>query len=64
MYSILKADSGQERRSKEEKKSGVKKYILYEQYKEALFDQKMLRHGMDVLRSQKHRIYGQHVTKI
>ena len=64
MYSILKADGGQERRSKGVKKSVVKKYILHEQYKEALFDQKMLRHGMDVLRSRKHRIYGQHVTKI
>ena len=64
MYSILKADGGQERRSKGVKKSVVKKYILHEQYKAALFDQKMLRYGMNVLRSQKHRIYGQHVTKI
>ena len=47
MYSILKADGGQERRSIGVKKSVVKKYILHEQYKETLFDQKMLRHGMD-----------------
>ena len=64
MYSILKADGGQERRSKGLKKSVVKKYILHKQYKAALFDQKMLRHSMDVLRSQKHHINGQHVTKI
>ena len=38
MYSILKADGGQERRSKRVKKSVVKKYILHEQYKTALFD--------------------------
>ena len=64
MYSILKADGGQERRSKGAKNSVVKKYILREQYKAALFDQKMLKHGMNVLRSQKHHMYGQHVTKI
>ena len=64
MCSILKADGGQERRSKGVKKSVVKKYILHEQYKSALFDQKMLRYGMTVLKSQKHRTYGQHVTKI
>ena len=64
MYSILKADGGQERRSKGVKKCVVKKYILHEQYKAALFDPKMLRHGMNVLRSKKHHIYGQHVTKI
>ena len=39
IYSILKVDGGQERRSKGVKKSVVKKYILYEQYKAALFDQ-------------------------
>ena len=38
MYSILKADGGQERRSKGVKKSVGKKYILHQQYKEALFD--------------------------
>ena len=64
LYSILKADGGQERRSKGVKKSVVKQYILHEQYKAALFDQKMLRYGMNVLRSQKHRIYCQHVTKL
>ena len=64
MYSILKADGRQERRSKGVKESVVKRYILHEQYKAALFDQKMLRYGMNVLRSQKHCIYGQHVTEI
>ena len=63
MYSILKADSGQERRSKGVKKCVVKKYSLHEQYKVALFDQN-LRQDMNVLRSQKHRMYGQHVIKI
>ena len=43
MYPILKADGGQERRSKGVKKSVVRKYILHEQYKAALFDLKMLR---------------------
>ena len=64
VYSILKADGEQERRSKGVRKSVVKKYIHHEQYKAAFFNQKMLWHGMNVLRSQKHRMYGQHETKI
>ena len=38
MYSILKADGEQERRSKGVRKSVVKKYIHHEQYKAALFN--------------------------
>ena len=64
MYYILRADGKEVRRSKGVKKVVVEKYILHKQYKDALFDQKMLRHGMNVLRSQKHRMYGHHVTKI
>ena len=64
MYSIVKADGGQQRRFKGMKTCVLKKHILPEQYKAALFGQEMLRHGMNILRSHRHRIYGQHVTKI
>ena len=56
MYSLLRADGKEVRRSKGVKKVAFEKY-MHEQYKDALFDQKMLSHGMNVLRSQKHRMY-------
>ena len=46
------------------KKNVVKKHIRHEQYKEALFEKQTFRHGMDVLRSERHRIYGQHLNKV
>ena len=46
------------------KKNVVKNHIRHEQYKEALFDRKTFRHGMDVLRSEGHRIYGQRLNKV
>ena len=64
MYSILRTDGTEVRGSKGVKKFVVEKHILHEQYKEALFNQKMLRYGMYVLRSHKHHIHGQHVNKI
>ncbi|MEW8615603.1 MAG: hypothetical protein AB2610_20800 [Candidatus Thiodiazotropha sp.] len=42
----------------------MKKHIRHEQYKEALFEKEAFLHGMDVLRSERHRIYGQHLNKV
>ena len=38
----------------------VKKHIRHEQYKEALFTKQTFCHGMEVLRSERHRICWQH----
>ena len=64
MYSILEADGGNIKKAKGVKKSVVKKNITHRQYKEALFGRKTYRHGMDVLRSEHHIIFGQHLNKI
>ena len=45
------------------KKNVVRKHIRHEQYKEALFEKQTFHHGMDVLRSDRHRMYGQHLNK-
>ena len=64
MYSILKADEKNIKKAKGVKKCVVKKQIMHEQYKETLFGKKQLWHGMNILRSQKHEIYGMYVNKI
>ena len=75
MYSILKEDEKINFKLKEDdekiikkakgvKKSVVKKQIMHEQYKETLFGSKQLWHGMNILRSEGHEIYGMHVNKI
>ena len=64
MYSILEAAGGNIKKAKGVKKTVVKKHIRHEQYREALFGKQTFRHGMDVLRSERHRIYGQHLTKV
>ena len=46
------------------KKSVVKKQIMYKQYNETLYGTKQLWHGMNILRSEGHTIYGIHVNKI
>ena len=37
---------------------------MHEQYKKTLFGKKQLWHGMNILRSEGHEIYGMHVNKI
>ena len=64
MYSILKADEKNIKKAKGVKKNVVKKQIKNEQYKEVLFGAKQLRHGMNILRSEGHEIYGMHINKI
>ena len=63
MYSILKADEKNIKKAKGVKKSVVKKQITHEQYKETLFGAKQQWHGMNILRSEGHEIYGMHVKK-
>ena len=64
MYSILEASEKSIKKAKGVKKNTVKKHIHHEQYKEALFEKQTFRHGMDVLRSERHRIYGQRLNKV
>jgi hypothetical protein len=67
MYSILEAGGAGAKnikKAKGVKKSVVRKHIRHEQYRAALFEKQTFRHGMDVLRSEGHRIYGQHLNKI
>ena len=64
MYSILEACGKNTRKAKGVKKNVEKKHVMHEQYKEVLFEKETFRHGMDVLRSVRHRIYGQHLNKI
>ena len=64
MYSILKGDSKEIRKAKGVKKCVVKHQIRHEQYKETLFERKTFRHGMNMLRSERHQMYGIRVNKV
>ena len=64
MYSILEAGGGNIKKAKGVKKNVVKKHIRHELYKEALFRKRTFRHSMDVLRSERRRIYGQRLNKV
>ena len=63
MHSILKGDKKNIKKAKGVKKCVVKKQIMHEQYKETLFGKKQLWHGMNILRSEGHEIYGMYVKK-
>ena len=63
MYSIMK-DNDNIRKAKGIKKYVVKKTILHENYKEALFEQTIFHHGMNTLRSMNHQLYGFHINKL
>ncbi|MEW8688805.1 MAG: hypothetical protein AB2556_23555 [Candidatus Thiodiazotropha sp.] len=64
MYSILEASGKNIKKAKGVRKATVKKHIRHEQFKEALFEKQTFCHGMDVLRSERHCIYGQHLNKV
>ena len=64
MYSILEAGGKNNKKAKGVKKNVLKKQIRHGQYKEAHFEIQTFRHGMDALRSERHRIYGQHLNKV
>ena len=65
MYSILEASGSNIKKGYVcVKKNVVKKRIHHERYKEALVNMQSFHNGVDVLRSERHRIYGQHLNKI
>ena len=61
---MIKVDEINVRKAKGVKKNVVKKQIKHEQYKQVLFGKQQLWHGMNILRSEGHEIYGMHVNKI
>ena len=63
MYSILRADEQLIKKAKGVKKYVIPKQINFENYKDALFNQKTYSHEMNMLRSQKHQIYGLTINK-
>ena len=64
MYSILEANGDNTKKAKGVKKYVVKKHIRHKQYREALFEKTTFHHGMNVLRSERHHIYGQRLHKV
>ena len=56
MYSILEASGKNIKKAKGVKKTVVKNQLRHKQYKEVLTENKVLHHGMNVLRSVKHQI--------
>ena len=64
MYSILEANGDNIKKAKGVKKYVVKKHIRHKQYREALFEKTAFHHGMNVLRSERHHIYGQRLHKV
>ena len=64
MYSILEASGKSFKKAKGVKKNTVKKHVHNEQYKEALFKKQNFLHGMDGLRSERYRIYGQRLKTV
>ena len=54
MYSIMMGDEKNVKKAKGVKRCVVKKEINNEQYKEALFGEKLFRHGMEIIRSEGH----------
>ena len=61
MYSILKADKTN---VTEKTKSVVKKQIANKHHKKTILDMEQLWHGMNILRSEGHDIYGMHIIKV
>jgi hypothetical protein len=64
LYSILEAGGANTRKAKGIRKCTVAKDIRHANYVECLQERKTFRHGMNVLRSVGHQIYGQRVTKV
>jgi len=64
MYSIMEEKEKNDKKAKGVKKSVVEKEIQHEQYKEALFEKKQFWHGMNILLSESHEIYGMRVDKV
>ena len=63
MYSILLENEKNIKKAKGTTKSVTKKQITHENYKQALFNKTVFKHGMNMLRSKDHQIYGLHLNK-
>ena len=63
LYSILRADEQLIKKAKGVKKYVIKKHINFENYKDALFNKTKYTHEMNMIRSQKHQIYGLKINK-
>ena len=63
LYSVLRSDEQLIKKAKGVKKYVINKQILFNDYKEALFDKKKYTHSMNMLRSIHHNIYGLTVNK-
>ena len=63
MYSIMKSDQSEVKKAKGVKKYVVQKYIKHEQYKQALFSGKTLKHEMNLIRSVDHQLYTLRMNK-
>ena len=63
MYSIMMGNEKNVKKAKGTAKVVTKKEIQHQHYKEALFNRVAFKHGMDVLRSKDHQIYGEHLNK-
>ena len=64
MYSIVKESGVNERKLKGVKRYVVQKHITHEQYRQVLDDRQTMKHGMNMLRSEGHIMYGIHMDKI
>ena len=63
MYSILLENEKNIKQEKGTTKSVTKQQITHENYKQALFDKTVFKHGINMLRSKDHQIYGLHLNK-
>ena len=63
MYSILLENNKNIKKAKGKTKAVTKKKIVHQNYKDALFKKFTFKHGMDMLRSVNHQIYGVHLNK-
>ena len=63
MYSILLENDKNIKKAKGTTKVVTKKEILHQHYKDALFNTFTFKHGMDMLPSKDHQIYGVHLKK-
>ena len=64
MYSIVEETGKTIKKAKRVKKIVVKKDIKHDHYKSALFKNQSFRRDKNVLRSVKHKIYGQKLNKL
>ena len=64
IYSIIQASGKSIKKAKGVITNTLKKHVHHEQPKEALFEKQTFRHGLDVLWSDRHRIYGQRLNKV